>query len=84
MTKQEHKGWTALWVQERRQIFLRIVADCCPMMVAAGFPPQQLIVLFLYTLWSATVFCFVANKAADPKPNQDDGNIFFNCFELYP
>lgn len=38
----------------------------------------------VYTLWSATVFCFVANKAADPKPNQDDGNIFFNCFELYP
>lgn len=38
-------------------------------MVAAVFPPQQLIEMFLYILWTAAGFGFVANKAADPKPN---------------
>lgn len=69
MTKQEHEGRTVLWVEEHRWIFLRIVADCYPVMVAAVFPLQQLIVVVFYTLWTAAVFCFVANKVADPKPN---------------
>lgn len=58
MTKQEHGGQTVLQVEEHRQIFffLRIAAHCYPVMVSAVFPPQQLIEMFLYILWTAAVF----------------------------
>jgi len=68
VTKQEHEGWTVVWIEEHGQISLRIAAGCYPVTVAAVFP-YQLIVEFHYTLWTAAVFCFVAYKATDPKPN---------------
>lgn len=43
-------------------MFLKAVVGCSPVMEAVVFPLQQLMVMFLYTLWAAAGLRFVAQK----------------------